>query len=512
MLIGIDLGTGGCKVTLVDPKKKIIKTAFKEYSTYHPKPTWCEQDPDEWYTAVKDSIREVLAKMGRNEVEAISIDAQTHTAVLIDEEGKPLRKAIIWTDQRSIKQSEKIKRLIGQRRIIDITYNPPLPLFTLPQILWIIEEEPETWKRTFKVLMAKDYLRFKLTGELDGLTDFTDAMGTLMFDSRRFEWSKEICDPLGIDTVNLPKPVSSDRVVGYVSEKASRELNLPKDTPIVIGCHDVSAEPLAAGAIGDGDAFIKLATAGVISVTTKDPKPDPKGRTVTYCLPTVRGKVFGWFTKTATIACGTSYRWFRDVFCKLEVEKAEKAGKSPYQVMDELAEKAPPGSMGLIYHPYLDGEGAPYYDPSLRGSFFGITSSHKKEHFCRAILEGVAFSIKDSLTIFEELGITPRRWAIIGGGSKSRLWSQIISDVFGVELVKPAYEDASFGTALLAGIGVGVFEDLKEAVETLVEPERKITPNLERYRYYEKLFRIYKKIHDNLLSAYCEISEISKNL
>lgn len=512
MLVGIDIGTGGCKVTVIDHRKRTVVVAFREYPTYHPRPTWCEQDPEEWYSAMRLALKEALMKIGKYDIDALSIDGQTHAAVLVDESGHPLRRSIIWTDQRSFLQVKRLKELIGDQKIIEITYNPAQPLFTLPQLLWIMEEEPEIWRRVAGILMVKDYIRFRLTGELDSFTDYTDAMGTLLFDAREFKWSKEICDKTGIDPTILPKPVSSDKVIGYVSGKASEELGIKSGTPIVVGCHDVSSEPLAAGAINEGDAFIKLATAGVISVTTESPKPDLKGRTVTYCLPTIKDKPPAWFTKTATTACGTSYRWFRDSFCELESMKAAEKKTSTYQLMDELAMKAPPGSLGLIYHPYLNGEGAPYYDPDLRGSFFGITGLHKKEHFCRAILEGVAFSIKDSLKIFEELEISPRRWAIIGGGSKSKLWCQIVSDVFGVELIKPAYEDASFGTALLAGIGVGIFGSVSEAVENLFEIERRILPDVRRHQYYEKLFRVYREIRENLNNVYHKLSKLQHEI
>ena len=512
MLLGIDIGTGGCKVTLLDPSRKWAKIGFKEYTTYHPRPAWSEQDPDEWYSSMVDAVREVLRDVDGRRIEALSIDGQTHAAVLLDEVGRPLRRSIIWTDKRSVKQVEEIKRRIGGQRILEITYNPAQSLFTLPQLMWIMESEPETWKKTRAILMAKDYIRYRLTGEMDNLTDYTDAMGTLLFDARELKWSHEICDAVGIDPSLLPKPMSSDTLAGYVSRKAAEELGIAEGTPIIMGCHDVSAEPISAGAINDGDAFIKLATAGVISVTTSVPKPDMKGRTVTYCLPTIKDNPAGWFTKTATTSCGVSYRWFRDTFCQLEVLRAREENRSAYQLMDELAEKAPPGSMVLIYHPYLDGEGAPYYDPDLRGSFIGITSSHGREHFCRAVLEGVAFSILDSLEIFRELGVLPKKWSIIGGGAKSRLWCQIVSDIFGVELVKPAYEDASFGTAILAGIGIGLFKDFNEAVEQLLMIERQITPNPKRHEYYMKIFRIYRMIRRELDYVYREISRLQQEL
>jgi len=512
MLLGIDIGTGGCKVTLLDPNRGWAKTGFKEYTTYHPRPAWSEQDPDEWYSSMVDAVRNVLKDVDCRRIEALSIDGQTHAAVLLDENGKLLRRSIIWTDKRSVKQVEEIKERMGGERILEITYNPAQPLFTLPQLMWIMESEPETWKRTRAILMAKDYIRYRLTGEIDNLTDYTDAMGTLLFDARKFRWSREICDEFGIDPSLLPKPVSSDVLVGYVSKKAAEGLRIAEGTPIIMGCHDVSAEPISAGAINDGDAFIKLATAGVISVTTSLPKPDMRGRTVTYCLPTIRDNPPGWFTKTATTSCGVSYRWFRDTFCQTEVLKAREENRSAYQLMDELAEKAPPGSMVLIYHPYLDGEGAPYYDPDLRGSFIGITSSHGREHFCRAVLEGVAFSILDSLEIFRELGVSPRKWSIIGGGAKSRLWCQIVSDIFGVELVKPAYEDASFGTAILAGVGIGLFKDFNEAVEQLLMIERRIAPDPKRHEYYMKIFKIYRMVRRRLDDVYREISRLQQEL
>lgn len=512
MLIGVDIGTGGCKVTLIDHRRKRIKTSFREYETYHPKPTWSEQNPEEWYSSMVHAVKEVLKNEDKGRIDAISIDGQTHAAVLIDDGGKPLRRTIIWTDKRSVEQVNKIKKELGEQKILEITYNPIQPLFTLPQLLWIMEVEPEIWKRTRAILMAKDYIRYRLTGEMDHCTDYTDAMGTLLFDARRFEWSHEICDAVGIDCSLLPRPLSSDAVIGYISKRAAEELGIPEGTPIVMGCHDVSAEPIAAGAIDEGDAFIKLATAGVISVTTSTPKPDVKGRAVTYCLPTIRDNPPGWFTKTATTSCGSSYRWFRDTFCEMEVLKAREEGRSAYRLMDELAEKAPPGSMVLIYHPYLEGEGAPYYDPNLRGSFIGITSLHKREHFCRAVLEGVAFSIMDSLEVFQELGITSKKWSIIGGGAKSQLWCQIISDIFGVSLIKPAYEDASFGTAVLAGVGTGVYKDFKDALEELLEIERIFSPNIVRHEYYAKIFRIYRTIRRSLDYAYHEISKLQQEI
>jgi len=513
MLIGIDIGTGGCKVTVIERRADgwNVELFFEEYPTYHPMPNWCEQNPENWYTALRNVLRRVFVKRHSEKVDAVSLDGQTHAAVLVGDDLKPLRNSIIWTDQRSEPQCKKIRDIMGSD-ILTITYNPVQPLFTLPQIMWIMENEEHIWKRTELILMAKDYIRCRLTGEIDGLTDYTDAMGTLMFDARKFEWSDEILNAFGIEKSKLPKPVSSDEVVGYVSKRSSEDLNLPEGTPIVIGCHDVSAEPISAGAVSPGSAFVKLATAGVISITTSDPKPDPFGRTVTYCLPTIKDKPPAWFTKTATIACGSSYRWFRDVFCEREAMIAKRKKVTVYKIMDELAAKSPPGSLGLIYHPYLYGEGAPYYDPNLRASFFGITASHRKEHFCRAILEGVVFSIRDSLRIFEELGIKAEKWAIIGGGSRSRLWCQIVSDVLGRRLFKPCYEDASFGTAILAGIGIGIFKDYQDALNELLRVEYELTPDQVSHEIYNELYQIYKMIHDSLISAYRRLSQIQSIL
>lgn len=509
LLLGIDIGTGGCKATLVDPEEGLVSSAFREYQTHHPEPSWAEQSPEDWYEALKSSVRELLSKVGRRDVGAVCIDGQTHAAVLMDRQGRVLRPSIVWTDQRSTKQVELIKRILGEERMIEITYNPVICAFTLPQILWVKENEPEVLKRAFKLQMAKDFIRFKLTGSLDWLTDTTDAMGTLMFDVRKFKWSEEICGQLEVELEKLPEVVNSDCVVGQLSKGASEELGIPEGTPIVAGCHDVSAEPLAAGTIDEGQCFIKLATAGVISVTTKEPKPDLKGRTVTYCLPTTRDGVYGWFTKSATLSCGSSYRWFRDSFCEREVKLAERLKRSPYELMDELASKAPPGSLGLLFHPYLGGEGSPYWDPYLRGSFFGISLSHGREHFCLAVLEGVAFSIKDSLSIFDDLRLPIKEVMIIGGGSKSRLWRQIISDVFGMRLLRPISGDASFGSALIAGVGIGIFKSLREAVDSCVKTESSVEPDPKRHELYEEFFRVYKEVHDRLVDLYERMCELS---
>ncbi|MGC8962139.1 MAG: FGGY-family carbohydrate kinase, partial [Candidatus Bathyarchaeia archaeon] len=269
----------------------------------------------------------------------------------------------------------------------------------------------------------------------------------------------------------------------------------------------------AAGTVKPGDAFVKLATAGVISVTTRKPTPDPKGRTVTYCLPTTRDKeADGWFTKTATFSCGSSYRWFRDLFCQREVEEAERQGRTAFQLMDMLAEEAPPGSEGLIFHPYLIGEGSPYWDPQLKGSFFGATLSHRRSHFCRSILEGVAFSIRDSASIFQELNLKIHEIRLIGGGSNSPTWRKILCNVLGLKGLKTQGGDSSFGSAILAGAGVSIYKSIEEGAARCVKIIDVTHPDPELHALYGELFKIYRELHDATASISHKLDELAKNL
>ncbi|MEM2961821.1 MAG: FGGY family carbohydrate kinase [Candidatus Bathyarchaeia archaeon] len=509
-LLGIDIGTGGCKATLITLEGEIIFTASREYPTHYPEPGWAEQDPGDWLKALTEICRGMSDRVKRRII-GICIDGQPHTPVFLDERGEVLHPAIPWTDRRSSAQVEYLRRRLPE---VDAkrTFNSLNTAFTLPQLLWVKEYRPEVWRRTYRLLIAKDYVRQRIIGE-GWFTDPSDALGTYLFDGEAFEWSEGICAAAGIEVEKLPEVKPSSLIVGEVTREASKRFDLPEGVPVVNGAHDPSVENLAAGTVKPGDAFVKLATAGVISVTTREPTPDPKGRTVTYCLPTTKdGRADGWFTKTATFSCGSSYRWFRDLFCQREVEEAERYGKTAFQLMDMLAEEAPPCSEGLVFHPYLIGEGSPYWDPQLKGSFFGATLSHQRSHFCRSILEGVAFSIRDSTSIFQELNLKIREIRLIGGGSASRTWREILCNVLGLKGLRTLGGDSSFGSAILAGVGLSIYRSIEEGAARCVKIIDETHPDPELHVLYGELFKIYKELHDATASISHKLDELARSL
>jgi xylulokinase len=510
-LVGIDLGTSGCKVTIMDVDGRIICEATERYPTYYPANGWAEQDPRTWLQSLRSSLRKALnqAEISPSRVVAIGIDGQVHTAVFINEKFEVLRPAIIWTDKRSVNNIQRLKTVLGTNKIIKITFNPPVTSFTLPHIMWVKENQPDIWKQTYKILWVKDYIRSKLT-EKQWVTDHTDATGSLLFDANKFKWSEIICDAAEVPLEKLPEISPSTKIAGYVNRKASRETGIPEGIPVIVGASDVSVENLSAGTVEPGTCFIKLATSGVISVTTSNPTPDPLGRAVTYCLPTSQDFAEGWFTKSGTSSCVSSYEWFINLMFKQKSVSTIKS-KNIYVHFDKMAKKAPIGSRGLFFHPYLIGELSPYFDPYLRGSFFGITLCHKREDFCRAVLEGVAFSIRDSLHIFEELGFSLRKAILIGGGTKSPIWRQILCDVLGINGATVKGGDASFGAAMLAGIGAGIFRDLLDATKKCVRIDKYIKCRKESFYKYQKLFKVYREIHDKLADVAKLLYETIKN-
>lgn len=495
-LLGVDVGTNGCKVTLINSKGEVLGSAFREYETYYPRPMWAEQNPLDWYEAFKITLQELtsLARVGKGEIACVGIDGQMHGPTFLNKDGKVLRPTIVWMDQRSILEVEWLKKEVGEE-VWKVTGNPVTTTFTLPQLLWVKRHEPEVWKALYKVQVPKDYLRYRLTKEW--VMDLADASGTLLLNIHKLEWSKEICEASGIEYDKLPQLAQSTDVAGYITKEASIDTGLPEEVPVVAGGSDVSAESLSTGLVKPNQCLIRLGTAGAIFVTTDKPYPDPKKRCFCF-LHSLPGR---WITVTGTQACGLSLRWFRDAFCREEVEEAKKLNISAYRLIDSEAAKAPVGSEGLIFHPYLMGERSPYWDPYLKGDFFGVTVRHRKEHFARAVLEGVAFSLLDCLKVFHELGLPTKGARIIGGGAKSDLWRRIICDVLGVEVTLPSLGDASFGAAMLAGVGGGIFKDEWEAVNLCVKLMAVEEPNMDNYRKYQTLFKIYRKVHDDLTDA-----------
>jgi xylulokinase len=492
LMAGIDIGSGGCKVTIVADGGHVAGSAYHEYPTYYPQPGWSEQEPQEWYHALKLTLRETLERGGisPSDIASIAIGAATHTLVLLDAHQEVLRPAILWRDKRTIAQVEWLRQHFGEE-IIAETLHMANVNWTLPYLIWIREAEPEVWRRAATILMPKDYIRFRLTGVL--ATDWMDAHGTLIFNVLKREWSEKICRLTDIPMGLLPPVYPPEKVVGGLSAAAAKELGLVEGTPVVIGTTDQAAEAFGAGAIRPGQGILKLATAGNVAVVTEEPHPSPpKVYAYFHMVPSY------WYTLAGTISCAVCYRWLRDALCQEEVTAGQRWGVEPYELMDRLAAGAPVGCEGMIFHPHLQGA---IFNPYLRGDFIGITSRHTKEHFLRAVLEGVAFSLYSCVREHERLGVRVDDFRIIGGGAKSPLWRQITCDVVGKEMIRPRVDDSSFGTALVGGLGVGIFSSVEDAVKRCVRYADTIQPDPERHEIYAALFEVYERVSQDLNAA-----------
>ncbi len=485
-LLGIDFGGGSSKTTLINTLGEIVAESTAEYPTYYPNAGWCEQAPEDWEAALCENIKNLKLKSGVDfaDILAIAVDSATHTAVLCDEDKKPLRHAIHWTDSRSIKESNELLNSYGEE-IYALTFHKPATFWTLPQILWVKNNEPEVFSKIRHIFFEKDYVRYLLTGVF--CTDYIEAQGSMLFDCVKNEWSERLCSLIGLDKNTLPPLKKPTDIIGKITESASALTGLCVGTPVICGTTDTVMEVFASGAVSLGDTTVKLATAGRVCVITDKAYPD---RDLVNYSHIVDGL---WYPGSATKSAASSLRWYRDTF------------GGDYKELDLAAAEVPVGSEGLIFSPYINGELTPYADPLLCGSFVGIRAHHTKAHFTRAVLEGVAFALKASCEKLVSLGISPNTTAtLIGGGAKSFLWQQIVADVLGITLNVTKSSDSSLGSAMLAGLAVGVFKDAKEAVEKCIVVEKTITPCIENFKKYDEYYKNYVKVHDALAPLYHE--------
>ena len=492
--LGIDFGTGGCKVTAISGTGVLQGEASTEYLTEFARPGWSEQNPSDWYAAMCASLKKLRAGgLDFRKIRAVSFDGSTHNAVLLDDAMKPIRKTIMWTDQRSIEECAMLKREYGDS-IFRTAYQMPAPTWTLPQMMWLKKHEPDVLKKTKHVLFVKDYVRYLVTGH--AATDYIEAQGTLFYDMKKQRWADELVELSGLSRSALPELIKPADVVGKVTAKAAAETGLPEDTVVVCGTSDSAAEDYGAGAVEPGDCIVKLATAGNVNVMTAEPHPFRTTLTYSHVVPGM------WYTVSATNAAALCQRWFRDTFCQSEKAEAEKTGVNSFVLLNEQAEKSVPGANGVMFHPYLQGERSPYWDPKLRASFTGVSISSTKGDFVRALLEGVAYSLRDCFGTIEEMKLPVSRIFLIGGGARSRLWSEIVCNVFDLPLQVPTPGDASFGTALIAATGSGAFRDGREAVRKCLHIDREIRPDAKLAGFYREGFRRYREIHDALAPVY----------
>ncbi len=499
--LGIDVGTSGCKAVLLDRKGQTICSASTEYSPSYPRQGWAEQDPDEWVHAAIQAMAEVRGNRDtkRVHVAAIGVTGQMISAVFVDESYNPVRPAILWLDQRSAPQVRKLVEQHGDT-ISKITKTPINTAYTLPRLLWLREHEQHQWKKTARVMLAKDYVRLRLTGEL--ATDFSDASGTLLLDSKERCWSTEILDVMDIPERMLPRLASSHEVVGYLTKEAAHNLGLEAGLPVVAGAGDLFSENLSAGNIEGNQRLIRFGSCGSISQPLSSPVQDPDLKCPCY----VHGIPDRWLLETSTQAFGLSEAWYKRVL--LGGFRANESGSSVHQLVEKMVGSVAPGANGVVFHPFI--QGAPYWDVSLRGSFLGLMPSHTEADLARAVLEGATYSLKDALGLLEAASgersdIVGLQWRAVGGGSHSQAWAQIVTDVLGVELEILREASPAVGAAMLAAIGYGLFEGFDEASRQSAVVSRRTEIDPESRQAYLELYRQHCFLHEQLGRLYREL-------
>lgn len=483
-LLGVDLGAGSLKVSVVQVDGVVVGEASYPIDTLKPRFNWSEQDPEQWYIAFCNAVPSALDASGisGDGVEVIGFSGGAHIQVLLDSQDRVIRPAILWSDQRSSEEAEELHDRAGSV-IISASLNKSNPTWTLPQLLWLKRHEPDNVARVARLFLAKDYLRYRVTG--DWHTDFSDAVGALMADSATGGWSQAICDLIDWPVATLPPIVKPWEVVGTVTRRAAEDSGLRAGTRVVTGSNDTTVELFGGGAVAAGQGAIKLATAGVLFLTVDRPKVNPPVSCYPHIIPGM------YYTATGTNSCASAHRWLCDAFFTPLIDP--KAQTDVFEVMDQMAAQIKPGCAGLIFHPYLQGERAPYWDPYLRADFIGITMDHDRRHFARALYEGIAFSIRDLMDSSRIEGLDFNEIRLLGGGSKSPIWRQIITDVLGLEVLRPEYGDASFGAALVAGLGAELFSSPLEAVKQCVRVQDRYEPDPQRQALYRELFAVYKE-------------------
>jgi len=504
-LLGIDIGTSGTKALLMDEAGAIKARSVQEYPLHTPRPLWSEQDPEDWWRATCAAIRHVLQQSGvaPSQVAGVGLSGQMHGAVFLGEGDQVLRRAILWNDQRTQAECDWIMDTIGRDRVVELTLNPVLTGFTAGKIVWVRNHEPEIYAKTRKVLLPKDFIRLRLTGEY--ATEVSDASGTSLFNVAKRQWAEEMLDGSGIPRSWMPRVYESPETTGRITPQASAMTGLAEGTPVVGGGGDQAAGAVGNGIVETGIVSSTVGTSGVVFAFADQPVMDPKLRLHTFCHA-VPGK---WHVMGVMLSAGGSLQWYRDAFCEAEKAEAARTGKDPYELITSQAAQAPVGCEGLIFLPYLTGERTPYPDPHARGVFFGITRRCTRAYFARAILEGVAFGLRDSFEIMREMRLPITQVRASGGGARSPLWRQIQTDVTNL----PHYtinvdEGPALGVALLAGVGAGVYPDVPSACKSIIRVVSSTEVCHVNRVAYDRFYAVYRALYAQLKDLFAEVGRI----
>lgn len=491
IMIGVDVGTTGVKALAIRADGTIAAESFSGYEISSPHPKWAEQNPDDWWDAFRIAVRKLIEKgVGPDEIAAVGLSGQMHTSVFLDEDRKVIRPAIMWCDVRTTEQCERINERVGFETLRDEASNPALEGFTAPKVLWLRDCEPENYARLRHLLIAKDYVRYKLTGEL--ATDVSDAAGTILFNVGTRKWSEKILSALDIDPAILPRVSGSHEVSGRITREAAEATGLAEGTPVVGGGADNACAAVGAGIIDEGTVQSSIGSSGVVLAALSEHRVDERMRL--HCMN--HAAPDRWYLMGVMLTAGLALKWFKENLCAAEAERAQAKGIDAYDLLSDMAASVPPGAEGLLFLPYLSGERTPHADSDARAMFVGLSLRHTKAHMARAVMEGVAFGLRDSLELIRELGVDVGEIVLAGGGAKSSLWRQIQADVFGQNVCTLSVTDAApFGAALLAGVGAGVYSSCADAAKATVKKASETAPIPTNVDSYENLYSIYKDLY-----------------
>jgi xylulokinase len=494
LFLGIDVSTTAVKALLVDEQGKVVSSASTEHGSSAPFPLWSEQNPHDWWLGTVTSIRHALTQAGASgeEVRAVGLTGQMHGLTLLDAQNQIIRPAILWNDQRTGLECEEIIGKVGFERLLAITGNKPLTGFTAPKILWVRNHEPEVYAKAAHILLPKDYVRFRLTG--DYAVDKADGSGMILFDLKQRDWSREIIDTLEIPLEWLPKTHEGPEITGEITPAAASQTGLKAKTPVVGGGGDQAAQAVGVGAVTSGIVALTLVTSGVVFASTNRPFIEKEGRLHAFChaLPAT------WHLMGVMLSAAGSLRWYRDTL----------AQDVPFDDLLAPASQIVPGSEGLFFLPYLTGERTPHPDPLARAAFVGLTVRHTLAHMTRSVLEGVAFGLRDSMELILAAGLGEiKQVRVSGGGAKSALWRQILTDVMGTELVTVnTTEGAAYGAALLAGVGAGTWRTVEESCQATVKTIDSTQPQPEIVKQYEQAYRLYRELYPALKPTFDQVA------
>lgn len=504
-LLGIDIGTSGTKTILIDETGHVLARAVEEYPLYTPRPQWSEQDPQDWWNATIVTVRQVLQRSGvtPSEIKGIGLSGQMHGSVFLDGDRNVLRRALLWNDQRTQAECDWITQTVGRERVVELISNPILTGFTAGKIIWVRNHEPEIYAKIRKVLLPKDYIRLMLTGEY--ATEVSDASGTALFNVRKRAWADELLDAIGVPLDWMPVCYESPEISGRITPEVAALTGLAAGTPVVGGGGDQAAGAVGNGIVETGIVSSVIGTSGVVFAFSDEPIVDPQLRLHTFCHA-VPGK---WHLMGVMLSAGGSLQWYRDAYCQPEKVVASALGHDPYDIICAEVAKAPAGSEGLIFLPYLSGERTPHPDPNARGVLFGLTRRTDRSHVARAVLEGVAYGLADSFQIMEDMNLPIKQVRASGGGARSKFWRGIQTDITGYPHVTINVDEGpALGVALLAGVGAGIYPSVEAACQATIKVNEQADSCSIHHAAYRRFHKVYQNLYAHLKADFAEVAEI----